>query len=158
MGKRVWTGPAAGWQMFGSAMGVLTVARDGDGWIVLEDGRRVGGTLLVPFASRAAAQRYVERELADEAETIASGDVAQSATARAIRDLDAKVWAQVEKIEKQFSGKDEAAKEAAHRAAGTSIVMIQLCMAGLEAEGQIYRTGETRDGRPVFAVRKHYQH
>jgi hypothetical protein len=145
-------------RMFGSAMGVLTVAQEDDGWVVLEDGRRVGGTLLVPFASRKAAQRYVEKELAGEAETIASGDVARSATARAIRDLDAEVWARFEKIEKEFAGKDEATKEAAHRAAGTSIVIIQICMAVLEAEGKIYRTGETRDGRPVFAARKHYQH
>ena len=141
-------------QMFGSAMGVLTVVQEGDGWVVLEDGRRVGGTLLVPFASRKAAQRYVERELAGEAETMARGDVAGSAKARAIRDLDAEVWARFEKIEKEFAGKDEATKEAAHRAAGTSIVIIQVCMAALEAEGKIYRTGETRDGRPVFAARK----
>jgi hypothetical protein len=64
-------------RMFGSAMGVLTVAQEGDGWVVLEDGRRVGGTLRVPFASRKAAQRYVKKELAAEAETIASGDVAE---------------------------------------------------------------------------------
>jgi hypothetical protein len=145
-------------RMLGSAMGVLTVAQEGNGWVVLEDGRRVGGTLLVPFASRKAAQRYVEKELAGEAETIASGDVALSATARAIRDLDAEVWARFEEIEEEFAGKDEATKEAAHRAAGTSIVIIQICMAVLEAEGKIYRTGETRDGRPVFAARKHYQH
>jgi hypothetical protein len=145
-------------QMFGSAMGVLTVAQEGDGWVVLEDGRRVGGTLLVPFASREAAQQYIEEELADEAETIASGDVAGSAMARAIRDIDAEVWARFEKIEKEFAGKDEATKEAAHRAAGTRIVGIQICFAALEAEGKIYRTGETRDGRPVFAARKHNQH
>jgi hypothetical protein len=36
---------------FGSSMGELTVARDGDHWIVLEDGRRVGGTLREPFTS-----------------------------------------------------------------------------------------------------------
>jgi hypothetical protein len=143
-------------QMFGSAMGVLTVAQEGDCWVVLEDGRRVGGTLLVPFASREAAQRYVEKELAAEAETIASGNVALSAQARAIRDIDAEVWARFEKIEKE--GKDEATKEAAHRAAGTSIVIIQICLAALEAEGKIYRTGETRDGQPVFAARKHNQH
>jgi hypothetical protein len=145
-------------QMFGSAMGVLTVAQEGDGWVVLEDGRRVGGTLLVPFASREAAQRYVEKELAAEAETIASGDIALSAKARAIRDLDAEVWARFEGIEKEFAGKDEAEKQAAHNAAGTSIVIIQISMAVLEAEGKIYRTGETRDGSPVFAARKHNQH
>jgi hypothetical protein len=145
-------------QMFGSAMGVLTVAQEGDGWVVLEDGRRVGGTLLVPFASREAAQRYVEKELAAEAETIASGDIALSAKARAIRDLDAEVWARFEGIEKEFAGKDEAEKQTAHNAASTSIVIIQICMAVLEAEGKIYRTGETRDGSPVFAARKHNQH
>jgi hypothetical protein len=29
--------------LFGSAMGEFTVAQEGEGWIVLEDGRRVGG-------------------------------------------------------------------------------------------------------------------
>ncbi len=145
-------------QMFGSAMGVLTVAQEGDGWVVLEDGRRVGGTLRYPFPSREAAQQYVERELAGEAEMMAKGNLALSAKARAIRDFDAEVWARFEKIEKEFAGKDEAAKQAAHRAAGTSIVIIQICMAALEAEGKIYRSGETRDGWPVFAARKHNQH
>src|SRR5580704_9369803 len=53
------------------AMGEFTVAQECEGWIVLEDGRRVGGTLRYPFPSREAAQRYVERELADEAEMMA---------------------------------------------------------------------------------------
>jgi hypothetical protein len=53
------------------AMGEFTVVQEGEGWIVLEDGRRVGGSLRYPFPSREAAQRYVERELADEAEMMA---------------------------------------------------------------------------------------
>ena len=56
-------------------------------------------------------------------------------------------------VEEEFAGEDEATKEAAHRAAGTFGVMIRLVMADLEAEGKIYRTGEMRDGRPVFAAR-----
>ena len=140
--------------MFGSAMGEFTVAQEGEGWIVLEDGRRVGGTLRFPFASREAAQRYVERELAGEAETIAKGNLALSAKARAIRETDAELWALFVNIEEEFAGEDEATKEAAHRAAGTFGVMIRLVMADLEANGKIYRTGEMRDGRPVFALTK----
>src|SRR6476660_4804956 len=60
-------------RIFGSAMGEFTVAQEGEGWIVLEDGRRVGGTLRYPFPSREAAQRYVERELAGEAEMSRDG-------------------------------------------------------------------------------------
>jgi hypothetical protein len=60
-------------------MGEFTVARQGEGWIVLEDGRRVGGTLRHPFSGREAAQRHIERELADEPELRANGDFAQSA-------------------------------------------------------------------------------
>ena len=56
-------------------------------------------------------------------------------------------------VEEEFAGEGEATKEAAHRAAGTFGVMIRLVMADLEAEGKIYRTGEMRDGRPVFTAR-----
>jgi hypothetical protein len=138
--------------MFGSAMGEFTVVQEGEGWIVLEDGRRVGGTLRYPFPSREAAQRYVERELADEAEIVAKGDFALSAKTRVIRETDAELWAQFVNIEKEFADEDEATKEAAHRAAGTFIVMIRLVMADLEANGKIYRTGKMRNGRPVFAL------
>ena len=55
------------------AMGEFTVAQEGESWIVLEDGRRIGGTLRYPFPSREAAQRYVERELAGEAEMSRDG-------------------------------------------------------------------------------------
>ena len=139
-------------RIFGSAMGEFTVVREGQGWIVLEDGRRVGGTLLYPFPSREAAQRYVERELADEAEIMAKGDFALSAKTRVIRETDAELWALFVNIEEEFAGEDEATKEAAHRAAGTFGVMIRLVMADLEADGKIYRTGKMRDGKPVFAV------
>ena len=137
-----------------SAMGELTVAQEGDGWIVLEDGRRVGGTLRHPFPSRKAAERHVERELADEAEAMAEGDVVGSARARVLRETDAELWAAFAKIEKELAYKDKATREAAHRAAGTFIVMIRLVMADLEAHGKIYRTGEMRNGRPVFAPTK----
>src|SRR6516165_1461649 len=101
--------------MFGSAMGELTVVQEGEGWIVLEDGRRVGGTLRYPFPSREAARRYVERELADEAEIMAKGDFALSAKTRVIRETDAELWVQFVNIEKEFADEGEAAKEAAHR-------------------------------------------
>jgi hypothetical protein len=139
-------------RMFSSAMGEFTVAQEGEGWIVLEDGRRVGGTLRYPFPSREAAQRYVERELADEAEVMAKGDFALSAKTRVIRETDTELWALCVNIEEEFAGEDEATKEAAHRAAGTYVVLIRLAMAGLEADGKIYRTGKMRNGRPVFAL------
>jgi hypothetical protein len=134
--------------------GEFTVVQEGEGWIVLEDGRRVGGTLRYPFPSREAARRYVERELADEAEIMAKGDFALSAKTRVIRETDAELWVQFVNIEKEFADEGEAAKEAAHRAAGTFVVMIRLVMADLEANGKIYRTGEMRDGRPLFALTK----
>jgi hypothetical protein len=118
------------------AMGEFTVAQEAEGWIVLEDGRRVGGTLRSPFPSREAAQQYVERELAGEAEMMAKGNLALSAKARAIRETDAELWALFVNIEEEFAGEDEATKEAAHRAAGTFGVMIRLVMAGLEADGK----------------------
>jgi hypothetical protein len=135
-------------------MGEFTVVQEGEGWIVFEDGRRVGGTLRYPFPSREAAQRYVERELADEAEIIAKGDFALSAKTRVIRETDAELWALFVKIDEEFTDEDEATREAAHRAAGTFGVMIRLVMADLEANGKIHRTGETRDGKPVFALTK----
>jgi hypothetical protein len=141
-------------RMFGSAMGEFTVAQEGEGWIVLEDGRRVGGTLRYPFPSRKAAQRYVERELADEADTMAKGDLALSAKCRAIRETDAELWALCVNIEEKFADEDEATREAAHRAAGTYVVLIRLSMAALEADGKIYRTGNMRGGQPVFAPTK----
>ena len=91
-------------RIFGSAMGEFTVEQEGEGWIVLEDGRRVGGTLRYPFPSREAAKRYVERELADEAQMIAKGNLALSAKARAIRETDAELWALFVNIEKEFAG------------------------------------------------------
>jgi hypothetical protein len=136
------------------AMGEFTVTQDGEGWIILEDGRRVGGTLRHPFSSREAARRHIERELADEAELMANGDFARSAKCKVIRETDAELWALLANIEKEFADEDEATREAAHAAAGTLIVLIRLVMADLEADGKIHRTGEMRDGRPVFAATK----
>jgi hypothetical protein len=138
----------------GSAMGEFTVVQEGQAWIVLEDGRRVGGTLRYPFPTRKSAQRYVERELADEADIMAKGDFALSAKTRVIRETDAELWAHFVDIEEESADEDEATREAAHRAAGTFIVMIRLAMAGLEANGKIYRTGKMRNGRPLFALTK----
>ena len=39
-----------------SSMGVFTITQQSGGWIVFEDGRRVGGVVRQPFASREAAQ------------------------------------------------------------------------------------------------------
>ena len=136
------------------AMGEFTVTQDGEGGIILEDGRRVGGTLRHPFSSREAARRHIERELADEAELMANGDFARSAKCKVIRETDAELWALLANIEKEFADEDEATREAAHAAAGTLIVLIRLVMADLEADGKIHRTGEMRDGRPVFAATK----
>lgn len=79
-------------QMFGSSLGKLTVEQRGNGWIVCEDGRRVGGTVRHPFTSQAAAQRYVDAELAAEAKVIAAGEVSLSACAWVIRGTDPKIW------------------------------------------------------------------
>ena len=141
-------------RMFGSAMGQFTVVQEGEGWLVLEDGRRVGGTLRDPFATLEAAQGWVERELAGEAQMMATGNVALSARARAIRETDAELWAKFVQIEEEFACEDEDTREAAHKAAGTLVVMIHLALADLEADGEICRTGELRNGQPVFA-RKH---
>ena len=145
-------------RMFGSAMGELTVVREGEGWIVLEDGRRVGGTLRYPFATRQEAHEWVERELAAEARRMATGNVTLSETARVIRETDAKLWAKLEQIEEELVSEDDDTKEAAHRAAGTFDVLIEvisrLALADLEADGRICRTGELCDGETFFA-RKH---
>jgi len=112
-------------------MGEFTVAQEGEGWIVLEDGRRVGGTLRHPFTSREAAQRHIERELADEAELMANGDFALSAKCQVMHETDAELWALFANIEKEFADEDEATREAAHAAAGTLIVMTRLVMADM---------------------------
>jgi len=133
-------------------MGVFTIAQEGDGWIVLEDAVRVGGALRDPFASREAAQKYIDAEMAAEAETIARGDVGRSAKARVVRDCDPELWAAVVEIEDEFAHHDDSARHAAHRAAGTFQVLIRLATAALEAEGKICRTGEMRKGQPVFVA------
>jgi hypothetical protein len=138
-------------RLFGSAMGEFTVAQMDQGWIVLEDGCPVGGSVRYPFPSREAAQRYVKRELAGEANTMAEGDFVRSAQSRVIRDTDAELWARFASIENEFGGKDEATRVAEHKAAGTFVVMIRLVMARLEVNGKIHRTGKTRNGRPIFA-------
>ena len=97
-----------------------------------------------PFATREAAQQYVERELAGEAQAMASGNVALSARARTIRETDAELWAKFVEIEEEFACENEDTREAVHRAAGTFIVMIRLVLADLEADGEICRTGIQR--------------
>jgi hypothetical protein len=135
---------------FGSSMGKLTIEQCGTGWIVCEDGRRVGGTVRHPLPSQAAAQRYVDAELKGEAETMAAGDVGLSARAQVIRGTDPKVWAKIERIEKKFASNHDAAVEA-HIAAGTFIVMVRITTASLEAEGILEGAGE-RDGQRVYRL------
>ena len=67
---------------------------------------------------------------------------------------DPESWSRIDEIEKKFD--DEEGKERAHTAASTWGVMIQLSMASLEAEGQIIRTGEIREGQPVFVAKEFY--
>jgi hypothetical protein len=124
--------------MFGSSMGAMTVEQCGEHWFVLEDGRRIGGVVRYPFESREAAQRYLDREIADERETMAEGDVGCSARCRVIRETDPEVWAKVMEIEKQFAD-DDNARDAAHYAADTWVVMVKIAVASLEAEGKIER-------------------
>jgi hypothetical protein len=122
-------------ETFRSAMGKLTVVQEDEGWIVLEDARRVGGTLRYPFANREAAQRHVERELAGEAQAMASGNVALSARARVIRETDAELGAKFVEIEEEFACENEDTREAAHRAAGTFIVVCDRAMPRIDRGG-----------------------
>jgi hypothetical protein len=135
-------------QVFGSSMGKLTIERCGSGWIVCEDGRRVGGTVRYAFTSQAAAQHYIDAELADEAEIMARGDVGLSARARFIRGTNPKLWAKFERIEAKFAD-DNDARQAAHAAAGTLMVGIEMVVASLEAQGKLERCSE-RDGKSVY--------
>ena len=127
------------------AMGELTVAQVDGGWIVLEDGRRVGGTLRYPFETREDAQRWIDKSIREEAE---SDDASVGAMAKVIRETDPELWARYEQVE--ASADSEAELDAAHKAAGTFQLSLQLVCAALEAEGKIYRTGITRRGQPVF--------
>lgn len=136
-------------QVFGSSMGKLTIERCGSGWIVCEDGRRVGGPVHHAFTSQAAAQRYIDAELADEAEIMARGDVGLSARARFIRGTNPKLWAKFVRIEKKYAEDDDDVKTAAHDAAGTLMVGIEMALASLEAQGKLERCGE-RDGNSVY--------
>jgi hypothetical protein len=127
---------AGGW--FGSSVGEMTIEQRNGGWIVCEDGKRVGGTLRRPFKSRDAAQRWLDSELAAEAETMAEGDIGLSARCKVIRHTDPETWEKIEEIEDQYAGND-IARNAAHRLAGTSNVMMEMACASLEAEGKIER-------------------
>lgn len=134
----------------GSSMGQLTIERYRSGWIVLEDGLRVGGTVRHLFANQAAARRYVDAELADEAEIMANGDVGLCARCRFIRGTDPKVWAKIERINEKFAD-DEDAWKAAHIAAGTWGVLIEMELPVLVAREKL----EIRlrdDGQNVYAI------
>jgi hypothetical protein len=78
---------------------------------------------------------------------MAAGDVSLSARARVIRDTDSKVWAKIERIEKEFADDADAA-EAAHIVAGTWNVMSRMAMASLVAQGKVERNGT------LYRVRK----
>jgi hypothetical protein len=94
----------------------------------------------------------VDAELAGEAEMMAAGDVGLSARARVVRETDPKVWAKLVRIEKKFADDDFQTQKAAHDAAGTSIIMVRLALASLEAEGKIEPRGE-RDGQTAYGLR-----
>jgi hypothetical protein len=111
------------------AMGELTVAKEGDGWIVLEDGHRVGGTLRYLFISREDAERHVRKELADNADP----DSEYNAEAKIIRETDPEIWARYEEVADRDEG------FIAHEAAGTARLHVRLCLASLEAKGRITR-------------------
>jgi hypothetical protein len=132
-------------------LGELTIARTDDGWIVLEDGRKVGGTVRSPFADREAAQRYIDRERADYEEDLAAGNYQEIAAAKIIRQTDPELWARVADIEQQHRDRSEDERYAIHAHAGTSIVLIRMVSARLEAAGDTYRDG-TRDGEPVWRL------
>jgi hypothetical protein len=103
--------------------------------------------------SKAAAKRWVARERSEQAKIKARGDIGTLAVCKIIRESDPELWARIDEIENKF---DEEDSERAHIAAGTWDIMIQLSMAGLEAEGRIIRTGEMRDGQPVFVTKEFY--
>jgi hypothetical protein len=121
-------------------MGELTISADGVGWIILEDGARVGGTIAEPFTSREAAERWVQRSQADEVELVAMGDFETIARAKIIREADPAVWARLEAIEKVYAD-DEDERTAAHQDAGTWPLVMRLAIASLEAHGRIGRRG-----------------
>jgi hypothetical protein len=127
------------------AMGELTVAQVDGGWIVLEDGRRVGGTLRYPFETREDAQRWVDKSIREASD---ASDASLHAMSKVIRETDPELWARYEQVDASADSKAEL--DAAHRAAGTFQLRLQLVCAALEAEGEMYRTGMTRDGRPLF--------
>ncbi len=120
-------------------LGELTVARHGDGWIVLEDGQRVGGTLIgdPPFTSQAAARRYVKRERADYEEDLALGNFKSIAQTKFIRQTDPELWLRVEAVEKQLADDDSQEWLEAHVAAGTQECMMEFLIIGLEADGVV---------------------
>jgi hypothetical protein len=132
-------------------LGALTIARTDDGWIVLENGQKIGGTVRYPFSSQEAAQRYIDRSRAGYEEALAAGDYQLIATAKIIRQTDPELWARVAAIEERCHGRSEDERLAAHAAAGTSIVCIKIVTAQLEIAGDLYRDG-TRDGQPVWRL------
>jgi hypothetical protein len=119
--------------------GELTVEQmfddDGEGWIVLEDGKRVGGTLRYPFPTREAAERWVRKETEGRDQT--SPD--RRAIARVIRETDPELWATYERIEKQCTPEN---RQAAHAKAGTAKLCIRIGLAALKAKGKVDCTSD----------------
>jgi hypothetical protein len=99
--------------------GVLTIIRrrSGDGWVVMEDGEEIGGTLLHPFESEAAALRWVDQEKADYQEGLLCGAYEQLARAKVIR----QTGRASPMFEEQFRDRDDDEQNAAHQAAGTIV-------------------------------------
>jgi hypothetical protein len=127
------------------ALGELTVAPHGDGWIVLEAGQRVGGTLQgdPPFSSQEAALRWVKVERAGYEESLAEGDFSGIARAKLVRQTDPELWARFDEAERQHQAEGDDQIEA-HRDGGTLVLLMQFIMTGLEAEGVLQSNAEGR--------------
>jgi hypothetical protein len=127
------------------ALGELTIAEHGNGWIVLEDGQRVGGTLRgdPPFTSREAALRYVEEERADYEESLALDEFGLIARCKLIRQTDPELWARFEEVT-QIADKEGEDQMRAHVDAGTSLLLVKFTTVELEAEGLLQRNAEGR--------------
>lgn len=113
---------------------------------MLEDGQRVGGTLIgePPFSSRRAALRWVRRERAGYEEDLALGRLDMIARAKFIRQTDPELYMRVKEINDRFDNEESNELDQAHIAAGTYGWLIKFTTIGLEAEGMLQRDAEGR--------------
>jgi hypothetical protein len=127
-------------------LGALTIAPHGDGWIVLEDGERVGGVLRgdPPFTSKEAAVRYVEEERGGYEESLALGEFGSIARCKVIRQTDPELFARFEEVVRQTADEEHDDKMRAHIDAGTSRLLLKFATVELEVEGLLQRDAENR--------------